>query len=175
MRRALEVLDLLPPDISLGVNFGPSALLTAEALARLSAVPADRLVVELTEHVAVPEYQPLLERVAELRRIGLRVAVDDTGTGYSSLAHILEVQPDIIKLDRDLTRGIAGDAVRRTLAAALARFAGEIGARVVAEGVETEEDARGLVELGVTLGQGWFLGRPGLPQHLPTGPLWSAR
>lgn len=174
VRRALEALSALPPTVALGVNFGPSALLTADALAMLSAAPPGRIIVELTEHVAVPEYQPLLERVAELRRRGLRVAVDDTGTGYSSLAHILEVQPDIIKLDRDLTRGIAGDTVRRTLAAALVAFADEIGAVVVAEGVETEEDARGLVALGVTHGQGWFLGRPVSPGNLPIGPLWSA-
>lgn len=88
-------------------------------------------------------------------------AVDDAGSGYASLRHILRLKPDIIKLDIDLTRAIDLDPARRALAAALVTFADKIGAIIVAEGIETASELDTLRELGVTYGQGYHLARPG--------------
>ena len=95
-----------------------------------------------------------------LRQKGTRISIDDTGSGYSSLAHILKLAPDLIKLDRDLVSGIDVDPVRRALAAALVSFAAETGTQVVAEGVETEDELVVLRQLGVRYAQGYYLGRP---------------
>jgi EAL domain-containing protein (putative c-di-GMP-specific phosphodiesterase class I) len=95
-----------------------------------------------------------------LRQKGTRISIDDTGSGYSSLAHILKLAPDLIKLDRDLVSGIDVDPVRRALAAALVSFAAETGAQIVAEGVETEDELVVLRQLGVRYAQGYYLGRP---------------
>jgi EAL domain-containing protein (putative c-di-GMP-specific phosphodiesterase class I) len=84
----------------------------------------------------------------------MRVAVDDTGSGYASLSHVLRMRPELIKLDRELTGGIAEDPARQALAAALVRFASALDASVIAEGVETEAEARTVAELGVNRAQG---------------------
>jgi EAL domain-containing protein (putative c-di-GMP-specific phosphodiesterase class I) len=92
--------------------------------------------------------------------------VDDAGAGFSSLRHILSLQPDIIKLDLALTRGIADDPVRRALAASLVNFAQEIDASITAEGVETEAELAVLQQLGVSAAQGFYLSRP-IPLPIP--------
>ena len=94
----------------------------------------------------------------------MRIAVDDAGSGYSSLAHILKLAPDFIKLDRELVSGIDLDPVRRALAASLVTFAADTGAEIVAEGVETEDELEVLRRLGVRYAQGYHLGRPA-PLH----------
>ena len=100
------------------------------------------------------------------RRLGsdVRLAVDDAGSGYSSLKHILSLQPSYVKLDMEWVRGIHDDPVRRALVSGLAYFAQETGAELIAEGIESEDERRALVDLGVRLGQGFLLGRP-----TPTG------
>ena len=91
----------------------------------------------------------------------MRLAIDDVGAGYSSLRHIMLTAPDVIKLDRSIVAGVAGDRVRRTLVASLVGFAHGSGATVVAEGIETAADAAACDGLRVDHGQGWFFGRPG--------------
>jgi EAL domain-containing protein (putative c-di-GMP-specific phosphodiesterase class I) len=115
----------------------------------------------MTEHAAVEEYETLQEALAQLRERGIRVAVDDTGAGFASLRHILQLSPEFVKLDISLTRGIAKDPPRRALAAALTAFANELGASIIAEGVEREEELTALAELRVHHVQGYLLGRPG--------------
>jgi EAL domain-containing protein (putative c-di-GMP-specific phosphodiesterase class I) len=100
------------------------------------------------------------EALRPLRQRGLRLAIDDTGAGYASMTHILKLEPDIIKLDCALTTGIDRDPVRRSLAAALTTFAREMGAVVVAEGIETEAELGTLRQLGVMFGQGFGIARP---------------
>jgi EAL domain-containing protein (putative c-di-GMP-specific phosphodiesterase class I) len=102
----------------------------------------------------------LLAELAPLRALGLRVAIDDAGAGYSGLRHILAVEPDTVKLDISLTRGIDQDRKRRALASALIAFAREINVGMIAEGVETAAELKTLTELGVGHAQGFFLGRP---------------
>ncbi|MCU1498211.1 MAG: diguanylate phosphodiesterase [Acidimicrobiales bacterium] len=160
IRRALAFLPLLPESIALAVNAGPPAAMSPWFAECLSRVAPERIVLELTEHTAVDDYPALIAGLRPLRRRGLRIAIDDTGAGYSSLAHILKMAPDFIKLDRELTTGIELDPVRRALAAALVTFAADTGAQIIAEGIETEDALEVLQDLGVGFGQGYHLGRP---------------
>jgi EAL domain-containing protein (putative c-di-GMP-specific phosphodiesterase class I) len=96
-----------------------------------------------------------------LRLRGIRIAVDDTGAGYAGLHRILTLCPHILKLDTTLTRGIDIDPIRRALATALVTFAGEIGASIIAEGIETPEELTMLRQIGISWAQGYHLGRPG--------------
>ena len=95
-----------------------------------------------------------------LREQGARLAIDDAGAGFASLQHIVRLSPDFIKLDITLTRNIDADPVRRALATALISFASEIGADIIAEGIETEAEFQTLRGLGVPFGQGFYFGDP---------------
>lgn len=117
-------------------------------------------VVEITEHAPVADYASLARALAPLKKRGMRLAVDDAGAGFASLRHILMLEPQLIKLDLSLTRGIDKNQRQRGLAAALITFAKEIGATVIAEGVETEEELAALRNLGVEFGQGFLFGKP---------------
>ena len=86
--------------------------------------------------------------------------MDDAGAGYASMRHILEIRPAFAKLDISLVRGIDGDELRQAMAAGFQYYALRTGCRLVAEGVETEEEASALRALGVDLGQGYLFGRP---------------
>jgi EAL domain-containing protein (putative c-di-GMP-specific phosphodiesterase class I) len=119
-----------------------------------------RLVFELTEHEAVDDYGPIRDRMEPLLRAGARIAVDDTGAGYASLRHILLLQPQIIKLDRSLTHGVDHDPARRALASSLVSFAHDVGAEVIAEGIETVEELATLERLGAHWAQGFHIARP---------------
>jgi EAL domain-containing protein (putative c-di-GMP-specific phosphodiesterase class I) len=158
---ALGGLDRLPADAYLSVNISPDAAITEAFHELLADLPGQRVVVELTEHSRVEHYPPLLGALDALRDRGVRVAVDDAGAGYAGLQHILRLHPDIIKLDTDLTRGVDIDPVRRALAASLVTFAHDIGAAIVAEGIETPDELDALRLLGVPWGQGYHLARPG--------------
>lgn len=159
---ALRTLPALPADASMAVNISVATLLHAPAMELLTGEHAPRLVVELTEHVKVESYQTTAGALARLRAAGARIAVDDAGAGYAGLEHILQLQPEVLKLDRQLVTGLAEHAGRQAMVEAMVGFARRMGASVVAEGVETEEDLRALREAGVPLGQGYLLGRPSL-------------
>jgi len=157
---ALEELRSLPDGVYLSVNVSPRTVLSAHLAALLDEVDTARLVLELTEHMPVDDYASLNVALDELRRRGIRIAVDDAGAGFSSLNHILLIRPEIVKLDVSLIREVDTDVARRSLVSGLCHFTAEIGADCVAEGVETDGQARTLRELGVTYGQGWHLGPP---------------
>jgi EAL domain-containing protein (putative c-di-GMP-specific phosphodiesterase class I) len=161
IQKALAMLGEIPPPISLAINAGPETFVTEELLTLCREVDTSRIVVELTEHANIVDAPRIREACQNLRDLGVRIAIDDTGTGFASLAVLLQVTPDIIKLDRELTRGIDVHPVRRALASALVTFARETGAEVIAEGVETLEQRDTLVDIGITYGQGFFLARPG--------------
>ncbi|MGE0730128.1 MAG: EAL domain-containing protein [Acidimicrobiia bacterium] len=148
------------------VNFSPATLLDARSHALLTRTPADRVVIELSEHDAVEDYEALAAALAPHRARGMRLAIDDVGAGFSSLRHIVLTAPDIIKLDRSIVAGVGDDAVLRTLTRSLVEFAGGLGATVVAEGIETVTDALALRDAGVHLGQGWLFARPCPPLEL---------
>lgn len=157
--RAVPALAALPDELYLTVNVSPALPLDA-LTAVLGDLPRRRIVLEITEHEIVKEYETLTRKLRPSRELGMRVAVDDAGAGYASFRHILLLEPAFIKLDMSLTRGVDADPARRALTTALVRFAGEIGAEIVAEGVETRGELDALAALGVTKVQGYFLGKP---------------
>lgn len=160
IQKGLESLSVLPPPLYLAVNASPETITDPGLKLLLAKVDASRVVLEITEHDDVGDYKTFLEHLAPLRELGVRVAIDDAGAGYASMRHILNVQPDLIKLDMSLTGNIDSDPKRRALASALIAFARETYATIVAEGVETPAELATLRELGATRGQGYLLGRP---------------
>lgn len=160
VRKALEDFHRLPPQTYLSLNVSPQAIVEGSVLGALQANPPSRLVLEVTEHASIDDYQALDSQLAPLRAQGLQLAVDDAGAGYASFRHILKLKPDIIKLDGSLVGAIDKDPGIRALAAALARFARETGAAVLAECVETEQELQALRDLQVDKAQGYLLGRP---------------
>lgn len=150
----------------LSLNFSPPTLLDGRCLALWQELPLDRIVLELSEHDRVDDYGALAAALAPLRERGLRLAIDDVGAGFSSLRHIVLTAPDIIKLDRSIVAGVATDQVLHTLVEALVNFSHEAGASVVAEGVETRDDAAVLRSVGVDFAQGWYFARPGTVEQL---------
>jgi EAL domain-containing protein (putative c-di-GMP-specific phosphodiesterase class I) len=158
---ALTSLDVVPEDMFVSVNVSPQYLADGLLESVLSGRDLHRIVVELTEHSKVDDYGPLLDVVGALRARGVRAAVDDAGAGFASLQHILRLGPDLIKLDLSLTRDIDADPVRRALASCLVTFAFDVGAEIVAEGIETSSEQEALTSLGVGMGQGYHLARPG--------------
>lgn len=160
IEQALVVLDQLPNNFLVGVNASPTTIASPSLHHLLSAVDGSRVAVEITEHMAVDDYAHLRRRLTALRVLGVRLAIDDTGSGYASFRHILSLSPEFIKLDLALTRGIDTDPARRALAAALAGFVRESGAQLVAEGIETEAELATVRDLGIPFAQGYHLGRP---------------
>jgi EAL domain-containing protein (putative c-di-GMP-specific phosphodiesterase class I) len=162
IRAALQLLGQFVPSRPLAVNASPAAVL-ADLGGELGAdVEWDRVVLELTEHVPVEDYAVLNRALEPLRTAGARLSVDDTGAGFASLRHILDLHPDYIKLDVGIVRGVDCDPSRAAMAEMLIRFAERMDIRVVAEGVETVAERDTLIELGGTLGQGYLFGRPEL-------------
>lgn len=159
--KALDVLGTVPDPLTVAVNVGPEALGDPRFLAMLERCDAHRVVIELTEHIPVDDYPRIRATVDRLRLLGARLSVDDAGAGYASFSHIVQLAPELIKLDRSLIAGIDADLVRRALAGALVGFAHQAGAEVVAEGIETEAELAAVRALGIDYGQGFYLGRPG--------------
>jgi EAL domain-containing protein (putative c-di-GMP-specific phosphodiesterase class I) len=151
------------------INFTPTSLVDPSfSGAALSELVAARgllrrsITIECTEHQAVSDVRPLARQAKTLRRLGFGFAVDDAGAGYASFTLIAALRPSIIKIDRDIVHGIGdkqGDA-KQALVEAFVSFGRRIGARLVAEGIETRRELAMLTSLGVPLGQGYLLGRP---------------
>lgn len=136
---------------------------TLEALQRMGLRP-ENVVFEITERHAIRDFSMFHKTLAHYRGQGFRIAIDDAGTGYSGLAAIAELKPDFIKVDMSLIRNIHRDPVRTALMETLVSFAEKIGAEVIAEGIETREEATKLMAIGAHYGQGYFLGRPSHPK-----------
>lgn len=144
----------------MAVNASPSVFAEERFAELLHSVDMKRIVVELSEHSSVGDYGSLNDTFDSLRAEGVRLAVDDAGAGYSSMQHIIQMHPDIIKADIGLIRAIDHDPARRAIVQALLGLRDEIGAEVVAEGIETEGERQTLMDLGCELGQGFLLARP---------------
>ena len=159
--KALPALERLPTSSSMSVNCSPELLLTSSLHQLLDGIDdVSRLVLEITEHAEVKDYKALALGLEPHRRRGVRLAVDDAGAGYSSMRHILNLAPEIIKLDMSITQCVDVDEKRRALAKGLTSFAHEIGSLVIAEGVERPEELDMLKKLGVDCAQGYLLSRP---------------
>lgn len=160
-RMALGRLDDVPQPHRLSINASPELIVSDAFEALLSAHDMARVIVEITEHTTVSDYDRLRASLRGLQSRGVLVAIDDAGAGFASLRHILHLSPDIIKLDISLTCGIDRDIRRQTMVSAIQAFASGTNATIVVEGVETESELRVLVALGIEYGQGYHLGRPG--------------
>jgi len=158
---ALAHIENIPPTAFMSVNLSPEVASQREAVDIISAAPVGRVVVEITEHSRIRDRGAINESLNAMRSRGVRVAVDDAGAGFAGLQQILDLRPEIIKLDLALTHAIDSDPVRRALAASLLTFANEIGGLIIAEGIETQAELATLQSLGVVLGQGYFLAHPG--------------
>jgi len=165
-RSALAIVPLLPNDAYLSINVSAETLVSPAFLRLLEDVPTQRVVVEVTEHAIVREYDALLRALGGLRERGVRLAVDDAGAGFASFRHVLELSPEIIKLDIHLTRGVHNDVSRQALVRSLVSFAGDVGSTLVAEGIETPEDMKTLRDARVPYGQGYLFARPGPAQRV---------
>lgn len=149
--------ERLPAGAFLSVNFSPRAV-TSGSIERAMADVRHPLVVELTENAVVADYPAL--RTALDRGPRRFLAIDDAGSGYASLRHILELRPDYVKLDVGIVHHVDRDPARSAMVAGMCHFARLTGTTLIAEGVETEEEAAMLRELDVPLAQGYLFGRP---------------
>ena len=176
---ALHDVERLPDGCALAVNVSPLVVTRPGLRSLVEEIDPRRVVLELTEHVAIADYARVRHTLSCLRSDGVRLAIDDTGAGFASLSHIIKLAPDLIKLDFDLVHGIADDPVRRSMATAIVAFAADTGAEIVAEGIETEAELEVVRRLGIRYGQGYLLGKPqpiaagaalSAPRHSPKRP-----
>jgi len=149
------------------INFFPTVvydpvhcLRTTREAMRETGLQPDQIVFEVVESEDIVDRGHLLDILTRYRAEGFRVALDDLGSGYASLNLLADLRPDFVKLDMELVRGAATDPLRRGLVQAIVRAARDEGIRVIAEGVETLEVAELLAEIGVSLLQGYYFGRP---------------
>ena len=163
--RELSATAIAPRDDvpSLFINLHPDDLFDAELIAATSPLVAmaPRVVLEITERASLATSPELTERLARLRALGFRLAVDDIGAGYSGLTSFTELMPEVVKIDMSLVRDVHVSALKQRTIAALCRLCHEVGVLVVGEGVETVEERECLVGLGCDLLQGYLIGRPG--------------
>ena len=148
-----------PPGTFLSVNVSPSSLTIDKVQAALPRRLED-IVIEVTENELASGDPAVTAAIAGLRKRGARVAVDDAGAGYAGLTHVMRLAPDIIKLDRGLTTGIDTDPIKAALVSSFVRYARDIDATVVGEGIETCAELARLAELDVAYGQGYLIARP---------------
>jgi diguanylate cyclase (GGDEF)-like protein len=158
--------------LRVAVNFSARTLASPELVKKLAAeltaaeVPGDLLEIELTESTAVADPEALSRILLEIRQLGVSVAIDDVGTGYSSLALLHKLPAQRIKIDRSFVQRITEDSASRSVVEAVLLLADRLGQSVVAEGIETTEQALELKALGCELGQGYLFAKPGEPLQL---------
>ncbi len=157
---SLEMLPRIPPDLDLFLNVLPDTLFSSGFEELASSMPGTRVVLELTEHAPIDDYDRLAAAIDQLRAEGYRIAVDDVGAGYSSFRHLLTVHPDVLKIDISLCRSIESDRARQVIGATITSLGRELEATVVAEGIETPAELTTVRELGVDSAQGFYLARP---------------
>ena len=160
IRAALAHLERLPRDAFISVNVSPATAGSDELRNVLGEVDPKRVVLEITENAAAGDFEEVSEAVGALRATGVRVALDDTGSGSVSFNSLFDVHADIIKIDIDVTHGIESDPMKEAMASALKGLADRLGAMSLAEGIETEEELNLLRDVGVQAGQGYLFGRP---------------
>lgn len=167
VRAALADLPRLPDPLFMSINVSPGTV-GPELLELIRAAQPRRVVLEITEHERISEDTPIWQTIAELRELGVRIGADDVGMGYAGLAQLLVLRPELVKMDHFITHGVDSDPARRVIATALTKISDEIGACVLAEGIETEAELATLIATGVQLGQGNQIAQPStLPLRLP--------
>jgi diguanylate cyclase (GGDEF)-like protein len=159
-------------EIRVAVNLSARTLAARELLASLrsglatAGVPGSLLEIELTESTAVADPEALTRTLLEIGRLGVSVAIDDVGTGFSSLALLHQLPAHRIKVDRSFVQRICDDPSSRSVVEAVLLLADRLGREVVAEGIETVEQALEMLGLGCRIGQGYLFARPGTASEL---------
>lgn len=169
--RALECAVEAGVPALLSINFLPNAVYNPEHCLRATLAAAERvgwplanIIFEVTEHEAIPDPAHLLNILRRYRARGFLTAIDDFGAGYAGLNLLADFQPDLLKLDIGLIRGIDGDRVRQRIVAHMTRLCEQLGVRVIGEGVETAGESTALLDLGVVLQQGYHFAQPSTGQ-----------
>ncbi len=159
MRAAVERAKELPSGVFLDLNASPRLLAYPEQLRDTLYSSGRPLVIEITEHETIDDYDAIRRAIRNLGS-DVRVAVDDAGAGVANFGHIIDLRPDFLKLDISLVRRVDSDLGRQAMVVGMRHFSQTTGCRLIAEGVETPEEADTLTSLGVEFGQGYLLGRP---------------
>jgi EAL domain-containing protein (putative c-di-GMP-specific phosphodiesterase class I) len=133
---------------------------------RESGLASRDLTLELTESLLMEDTELTLERLSELKALGVRLAVDDFGTGYSSLAYLQRFPIDRLKIDKRFVDGVGSGADRSALARAVVNLGDSLGLKTVAEGIEATDQVTELVKLGCEFGQGYYFARPASAEEL---------
>lgn len=160
MLNGVEEFRRIPEPLFLSLNCGPNLVRSGRLSQVLDGLPLSRIVVEITEQAIVDDFSGLRRILDPLRAKGLRTAMDDAGAGYANLQHLVELGPDIIKLDSGFSRALCHNSATRAMVAAIVAFANEIGSTVIAEGIEDNTALTLFRELGVHSGQGFLFSRP---------------
>jgi EAL domain-containing protein (putative c-di-GMP-specific phosphodiesterase class I) len=164
-RHAVELAQALPDDTLLFLNMHPQELLD-EALFHASAPLskyASKIVLEMTERMSLESIPDARSRVAALKELGFRIALDDMGAGYAGLTSFAMLEPQYVKIDLGLVRNVDSEAMKQTLIRTIVRLAEDLNIDVIAEGVETKAEAETLARIGCPLLQGYLFARPAPP------------
>lgn len=174
--KAIELAAELGLPCLLSINFMPNAVYRPElcirttlAAAATYGFPIERIIFEVTEGEQVTDHEHLRDIIQHYQQRGFLTAIDDFGAGYSGLNLLAGFQPDMVKLDMALIRGIDGDRSRQAIIRGIGQFCNELSIRIIAEGVETREERACLEDAGITLFQGFYFARPGF-RTLPEVP-----
>lgn len=166
--RAVELAAKLGIEACLCINFMPDAvhepgsgLSSTQAAARRAGIPCERIVLEASEEDRLVDPVRFRAIMSEYKRHGFKTAIDDFGDGFASLSFLADFQPDYLKLDVNLIRGIDADKARQVIAAGIVKVAEMLGMKIIAEGVETTEEMRTLREIGIPKMQGFLFAEPG--------------
>ena len=168
----------LPADgARLSINFMPNAVYEPRACIRLTLAtalrtgfPIDRIIFEFTEDERL-DTQHVLNILRSYRSMGFKTAIDDFGAGHAGLALLAKFQPDIVKLDMELIRGIDANPVKRAIVRHMVRLLDDLSIIPICEGVETRDELAAVADLGVTLVQGYVLARPAF--EALAAPAWA--
>jgi len=156
---AIEAARQLAPGLWLDLNVSPRLLADPERLRRILWAADRPIVLEITEHEVIEDYEAVRRAIRLLGR-DLRLAVDDAGAGVANFGHIIDLRPDFVKLDISLVRRVNANLGRQAMVVGMRHFSRTAGCRLIAEGVETADEARTLRALSVEFGQGYLFGHP---------------
>jgi EAL domain-containing protein (putative c-di-GMP-specific phosphodiesterase class I)/CheY-like chemotaxis protein len=164
-----RILRETPPPAHLFVNLHPADLEDDELYADDGALTpyAKQVVLEITERAALDQIHELGSRVTRLRALGYRIAIDDLGAGYAGLTSFAQLEPEVVKVDMSLVRGIDSSAMKQKLVRSIIALCTELGIQLVAEGIETVAERDALIALGGDLCQGYLFARPGRGYPVP--------
>jgi len=164
-----RIMTETPPKGHVFVNLHPSDLEDPELYADEGALTpfAKQVVLEITERAALDRIHELTSRVTRLRALGYRIAIDDLGAGYAGLTSFAQLEPEVVKVDMSLVRGIDRSAVKQKLVRSIVALCTELGIQLVAEGIETPAERDTLINLGADLCQGYLFAKPGRGFPIP--------